>query len=247
MKAKGLRAGECERAGECKPSAVAVARLLVTSIPSAVAVARLLVTSIPSAVAVAGLLVALALAGCGGSSSVSPASTASDRQPASTAAYRQPAIPPPDYRLTYPAAWRSQPEVPKSAFLNFLAVGRASSAECPDPLMLVRRQTAPRGTLAQALAAYERIEQLRRPRRRVRARRSVAIAGAKAAVLIEAEYPQPGVSATVHTFDLLALSIRAVAFHVFASGCAADLPAAFQQRYLLNFDAATNQPGAAPG
>jgi hypothetical protein len=201
----------------------------------------------PFAAGAAGLLVTLALAGCGGGSSVSPASTTSDRQPASTGSDRQPAIPPPDYRLTYPAAWRSQPEVPKSAFLNFLAVGRASSPECPDPLMLVRRQTAPRGTLAQALAAYERIEQLRRPERRVRARRPVAIAGAKEAVLIEAEYPQTGASATVRSMDLLALSIRAVAFHVFASGCAADLPAAFQQRYLLSFDAATNQPGAASG
>jgi hypothetical protein len=219
---KGLRAGGHKRC------ATAVAGWLVT-------------------LALVGLLATLALAGCGRGSGASPASTASNRQPVSTAADRQPATPPPDYRLTYPAAWRAQPEVPKSAFLNFLAVGRASSPECPDPLMLVRRQTAPRGTLAQALAAYERIEQLRRPKRRVRVRRSVALAGAKEAVLIEAEYPQTGVSATVHSFDLLALSIRAVAFHVFVSGCAADLPAAFQQRYLLSFDAATDHPGAVSG
>ena len=191
--------------------------------------------------AAAGLLAAVVLETCGG------ASNGTLRSAVPSTANTQAAIAPPDYRVTYPVTWRPRGEVPKSAYLNFLAVGRASNPECPAPLMLVRRQEGPRGSLQQALPAYERIEQLRRPNRRVRAERPVTIAGASEAILIEAEFPRNGPGgATVQSFDLLALSTRGVAFHVFASGCGADLPAGFLTRYILSFDAATSDPGLSP-
>jgi len=110
--------------------------------------------------------------------------------------------------------------------------------------MLVRRQQNPGGTLNQAVVAYNRVEQLRRPNRRVLAQQPTAVQGAKEAILITATFPRTGVrGATVRSYDLLALSVRGVAFHVFASGCAADLPARFVQRYLLSFNAATGKPG----
>jgi hypothetical protein len=111
-------------------------------------------------------------------------------------------------------------------------------------LILVRRQTAPGATLAQGVAAFNRVEQARRPARRVLAQRRVTIKGAQQAILIEAEFPSPARTAQVHSYDLLALSIHQVAFHVFASGCASDMPPGFVERYILSFDAAAGHPGS---
>jgi hypothetical protein len=185
------------------------------------------------------LLAGCLLAGCGGSHR----QTTATAQPKPGRTRIAPA--PPDYSVRYPAAWRPQPEIPLSAYLGFLATGPTSSPACPDPLLLVRRQSAAGAALAQAVAAYNRVEELRRSGRRVLSQRPVAIRGAREAVLIEAEFPRTGSSgAMVRSYDLLALSTHGVAFHVFASGCTADLPPAFVQRFILSFDAATDQPGA---
>ena len=186
--------------------------------------------------AVTACVAAALLTACGGSSTSHAVSSS-----ATSAAQG-----PPDYSVTYPSTWSPQQQLPHSAFLSFLAVGRSSQQGCPNPLLLVRRQVAPGGSLAAAVTYYNRVEQLRRPQRRVIAQRVVAVAGAKQAVLIVARFPATRVSAKMVTsYDLIVLSTRGVALHVFASGCAADLPPRFLTRYILSFNAATNAPGAA--
>ena len=186
------------------------------------------------------LLAGCLLASCGGSHPQAMAQAGHGRTRIAPA--------PPDYSVRYPAAWRPHHEIPLSAYLGFLATGRPSSPECPNPLLLVRRQPAAGNALAPAVAAYNRVEELRRPGRRVLTQHPIAIHGAREAILIEAEYPRTGSSgAIVRSYDLLALSVRGVALHVFAAGCAADMPAAFARRFIESFDAATNKPGAAPG
>lgn len=181
-------------------------------------------------VALAVAVIAM-IVGCGGSRPSAPVDRSSTAQPS-------------DYQITYPSTWTPPPQLPHSQFLNFLAVGHSSVAGCPSPLLLVRRQVAPAGSLSQAVALYNRVEQLRRPQRRVVAQQSVPISGAREAVLIEARFPATGSPGRIVTsYDLLALSTRGVAFHVFASGCAADLPRSFLKRYILSFDAATGTPG----
>ncbi len=197
-----------------------------------------------------GLLLALlggcVLAGCGGGSQ-RPAPATGGQLPA-TSARTTVAPAPPDYAVRYPSTWQRRSEIPVSAYLGFLATGGSSSPGCPDPLLLVRRQPGAGADLAQSVAAYNRIEQLRRPARRVLAQRPVTIRGAREATLIEAQFPSAGSGgAIVHSYDLLARSTRGVAFHVFASGCTADLPPSFVGRFILSFDAATAQPGATAG
>jgi hypothetical protein len=189
-----------------------------------------------TALALAGVCVCLSA--CGGGS----------RQRAETSTPNSTPPPPPvDYRVLYPANWSPARLLPHSTYLNFLATGSSSRPLCPGPLLLVRRQAAPDGTLGQAVAFYNRVEQLRRPARRVLLERSVGISGASQALLIEATYPRTGVRGPqVHSYDLLLVSVRGVAFHVFASGCASDLPAHFVARYLLTFNADTRHPGQTP-
>jgi hypothetical protein len=167
-----------------------------------------------------GVLLIIAVGGCGSSA----------RTTAPTS----------DYSVRYPSSWQRQTRLPRSAYLSFLAVGHSSAPGCPRPILLVRRQPRPGGTLAQAAALYNRFEQIRRPKRRVIAQPPVSVAGAKQAVLIKGEYPSQRTGGpTVRSFDLLALSDRNVAFHLFGSGCAADLPSKFLKKYVLSFNADT--------
>lgn len=143
----------------------------------------------------------------------------------------------PGFRASYPSSWARIPHPPPSPGLRLLTQGPVSHPGCPKPLLLVRQEGAPNGTLDQAVLLYNRLEQLRRPARKVSSQRPVRIRGTQAAVLIVGEYPTEPDGATVKSFDLLGRTNTGGALHLFASGCAADLPDQFLRQAVMSLEA----------
>jgi hypothetical protein len=166
----------------------------------------------------------------------------SPRHAALKTTYHQISVPS-QVTVEVPGTWHKVAHPPPSVGLVLLARGPASRGGCPQPLLLVRQQGQPTGTLAQAVALYNRLEQIRRPGRVITEQRAVRLRGMRAAVLIVARFPageDAGSSATgpvVKSFDLLGLTKAGEAVHLFASGCPADLPGDFLKQAVLSLHA----------
>lgn len=152
----------------------------------------------------------------------------------------------PGFRILVPAGWTRDERPPPSVGLALLTRGRSTHEGCPRPLLLVREQAPIRASaaradqaLGQAVRLYNRFEQIRRPGRRIIEQKKMPVPTTRAAVLIVATYPageEAGSSRAgppVRSFDLLAISKSMRPLHVFASGCADDLPQDFLNKAVL--------------